>query len=233
LLRVVKGAVGNNEIKMGMENEMIRGIGICIAAALVFGSLGCASRETAAQETSEMSTQEASSQQETETERDRTAGYKESTSPERFDASYAFFLTGMLTRKEPPEPYCNTNEDGSLRLYLSNQDGTPYSAEGLIYDHDMFTLKTYVKSNQGSEDEAGSGSADFMYVLTPNCVGEAEIVTLSCYYGSDEPEYVGNVYHITVDENLRCSMDWYGRVSTEENLVIMQDGEVLFGVDLS
>jgi hypothetical protein len=137
----------------------------------------------------------------------------------------------VLTREEPPELYCNTNEDGSLRLYLSEQDGTPYSAEGLIYDHDMFTLKTYVKSNQGSEDEVGSGSADFMYVLTPGFAGEAEIVTLSCYYGSDEPEYVGNVYHITVDENLRCGMDWYGRVSTEENLVILQGGEVFCGTE--
>jgi hypothetical protein len=215
---------------MGMENEMIKAIGICIAAALVFASSGCASREMGnsgketAGQSSETSTQEPDLQtetQETETERDRTAGYTESTSPEKFDASYTFFLTGVLTRQEPPEPYCNTNEDGSLRLYLSEQDGTPYSTEGPIYDHDMFSLKTYVKSNQGSEDEAGSGSADFMYILTPSCAGEAEIVTLSCYVGSDESEYVGNIYHITVDEELRCSMDWYGRVSTEENLVIM------------
>jgi hypothetical protein len=213
-----------------------KAIGIGIAAALVLTSMGCAFRETensetVTQENRETSTQETSSQQETETERDRTAGYTERTSPERFDASYSVRLTGVLTREEPPDPYCNTNEDGSLRLYLSEQDGTPYSAEGLIYDHDMFTLKTYVKSNQGSEDEAGSGSADFMYVLTPSYAGEAEIVTLSCYYGSDEPEYVGNVYHITVDENLRCGMDWYGRVSTEENLVILLDGEVLCGME--
>jgi protein involved in sex pheromone biosynthesis len=212
-----------------MKKQKAMGIGI--AAALVLASMGCASRET---ENSETVTQESDSQtavQETETERDRSEEYTERTSPERFDASYSVRLTGELTREEPPDVYCNTNEDGSLRLYLSEQDGTPYSAEGLIYDHDMFTLKTYVKSNQGSEDEAGSGSADFMYVLTPSDAGEAEIVTLSCYYGSDEPEYVGNIYHITVDENLRCSMDWYGRVSTEENLVILQDGEVFCGTE--
>jgi hypothetical protein len=204
-------------------------IGICAAAALVFAGMGCSSRETdtggTSQENRETSTQE------TETESARTAGYEESTSPERFDASYSVRLTGMLTREEPPDVYCNTNEDGSLRLYLSEQDGTPYSVEGLIFDHDMFALKTYVKSEPGPVDETGGGSAGFMYVLTPKCAGEAEIVTLSSYWDSDEPVFVGNVYHITADEKLRCGMDWYGRVSTEENLEIVQNGEVLFGME--
>jgi hypothetical protein len=159
----------------------------------------------------------------TETETyDPLAGYTESMSPERFGADYSFEVTGHVEKEDPPEPYCNTNEDGSLRLYLMEQDGTPYGIEGAIYEHDMFDMQTYLKSVPGDSEYTGSGSCTKMYIFTPKKAGETEIVTLSSYYGDDDPVYEGTIYSITVDDDLRCSMNWYAGVAENENLEVFQ-----------
>jgi hypothetical protein len=214
-------------------------LGICAAAVVIFviagyfwnryrgdaalGREASQNENVSGQDTQEREDISGQNTPETETEIDRTAGYRKTTPPDTFDASYTIQITGEVDKEDPPEPYCNTNADGSLRLYQSEDGGTPYSCEGLIYDHAMFEPEAYVKSTSGNADEAGGGSTDYMYYLYPKCAGETEIVTLMRYYGDDEEAYIGVLYHITVDEELRCSMDWYGRVSTEENLLIVQE----------
>jgi hypothetical protein len=212
-------------------------LGFCAAAVVIFviagyfwnryrgetaiGREASQNENVSGQDTQERA--EISGQNTQEAEIDRTAGYQKTTPKDTFDESFTIQITGEVDKEDPPEPYCNTNADGSLRLYQSEEGGTPYSCEGLIYDHAMFEPEAYVKSTSGNADVAGSGSTDYMYYLYPKSAGETEIVTLMRYYGDDEEAYVGMIYHITVDEELRCSMDWYGRVSTEENLLIVQE----------
>lgn len=144
--------------------------------------------------------------------------YVESTSTERFGAEYYFEITGSVSQTKPPEPYCNTNEDGSLRLFLSYRGGTPYRIEGPIYDHDMFEMKTYVKTVPGKANMEGGGTVTDKYEFTPKKAGETKIVTLQYY--SVNSVYQGTVYSITVEDDLRCRMNWYGGVTEGENLEI-------------
>lgn len=144
--------------------------------------------------------------------------YVESKEEERFGEDVSFEVTGNISQKEPPEPYCNTNEDGSIDLFLDATVGTPYNIEGPIYDHDMFTLKTYVKSVQGDGSADGDGSVTYLYRFFPIRSGDTEIVTLNQYLVDDI--YEGTLYHITVEDDLKCKMNWYGGVTQEENLEI-------------
>lgn len=145
-------------------------------------------------------------------------GYVESKEKERFGEEVSFEITGNVYQKEPPEPYCNTNEDGSIDLFLDVTVGTPYNIEGPIYDHDMFTLKTYVKSVQGDGSADGDGSVTYIYRFFPIQSGDTEIVTLKMYLVDDV--YEGTLYNITVEDDLKCKMNWYGGVTQEDNLEI-------------
>lgn len=144
--------------------------------------------------------------------------YVESKERERFGEAVSFEITDDIYQKEPPEPYCNTNEDGSIDLFLDATVGTPYNIEGPIYDHDMFIMKTYVKCIQGDNNAEGSGSVTYLYRFTPIKSGDTEIVTLNRYLVDDV--YEGTLYNIIVEDDLKCKMNWYGRVIEKENLVI-------------
>lgn len=150
-------------------------------------------------------------------EYDPLAGYKESNSPEAFGAEVSFEITGELNQKVPDDLYSNTHPDGSISLYLFANGGTPYQIEGPVYDHEMFSMRTYVKLKEGKED--GGGYVECQYWFTPNHAGETEIMTLESY--AVDSIYTGTLYHITVDDDLTCSLDWYAGVSQGENMELV------------
>lgn len=155
----------------------------------------------------------------TDEEKNSLDEYVESKEEERFGEEVSFEVTGNVDQKEPPAPYCNTNEDGSIDLFLDVTDGTSYNIEGPIYDHDMFTLKTYVQRVQGEECAPGGGSVTCLYRFFPIKSGDTEIVVLNRYLVDDV--YEGTLYNITVEDDLRCRMNWYGGVTQEDNLEII------------
>lgn len=145
-------------------------------------------------------------------------GYKENNSSEKFDETVTFKLIGDVIYKEPSNQYCNTNEDGTIDLYLDVTDGTPYNIEGVIYDHEMFSMKMYGKYIAGDQNEVGGGVQSVMYRFTPLRAGESDIAALNEYI--TDGLYEGTVYTIVVDENLQCSLIRYGRVIEGENIEI-------------
>lgn len=163
----------------------------------------------------------------TEENGDRIAGYTEVTEKERFGAEVSFEITGDVEHTKPPEPYCNTNEDGSIDLFLSLNWGTiPYDIEGPIYDHDMFSVQIYRKSEgvqvSGDYEGGGGGETTYIYRFTPSQPGETEIAALLQHYGVG---YEGTLYNITVEDDLRCRLNWYGRVVQGENLEVFEEDQ--------
>lgn len=150
-------------------------------------------------------------------EYDPLAGYKESNSPETFGAEVSFEITGELRQTDPDDPYSNTNPDGSISLYLLENGGTPYQIEGPVYNHEMFSMQTYVKLKESEGD--GGGYVKCQYWFTPNYAGETEIMTLETY--AVDSIYMGTLYHITVEDDLTCRLDWYAGVKQGENMELM------------
>lgn len=157
-----------------------------------------------------------------EEEKDPFEGFEESTSPERFGEDVSFELTGDVSWEELSKFYGNMNEDGSIDLILDVTDGTPYNIEGPIYDHEMFSLKTFVKRVQ-DDDSVGSGSITYIYRFTPIKSGSAEIVTLYTYLTDDI--YEGTIYRVTVEDDLRCTIDWVGAVAQGENIEVREPSD--------
>lgn len=147
-------------------------------------------------------------------ETDRLAGYGELYDYEEVELEGTFVIIGEISREVPPDPYEDINEDGSIDLFLDVAGGTPYAIAGAVYDHEMFSLKAYGKVEGADAD--GGGNATALLCFTPQCAGETEILMLIYYFGHEI--YEGTIYHITVGEDLRCQLDWYGYVSEEENL---------------
>lgn len=147
-------------------------------------------------------------------------GYKEKTEKERFGEDVSYILTGDVDYEVPEDKYCNTNDDGTINMYLSSAAGTPYDVEGVIYDHDMFRMRVYVKSVGYDTLDTGGGRTTYLYNLTPIKSGETEIVTLEQYLVDDN--YIGTIFKVSVDEEMRCSLDCYGFVSENENIEIYE-----------
>ena len=151
------------------------------------------------------------------------SGYKETMHPETFGEDVYFEIIGEVIQNEWFTPYSDTNQDGSLNLYLSETDGVPYWVEGPIYDHEMFDMQTYMSVSPSDSEAVGSGSIDYLYRFKPRHPGETEIVALSTYYVDNV--YQGTVYHITVEEDLTCRIDWYADVEQGKNIEIIQSEE--------
>ena len=156
-------------------------------------------------------------------EKDLPDDYIESFDPERFGAEVSFEITGEPEKTIPDNVYCNTNPDGTLKLFLYTTDGTPYLIEGPVYDHEMFSMQTYVKREDGDSDAAGSGITMDMYLFTPAHAGETEILTLSSYIGDEDDIFEGTIYHVTVEEDLTCRIDWYAGVTEGENMELVRE----------
>ena len=156
-------------------------------------------------------------------EKDLLDGYEEDIGAERFGAEVSFEITGELDKTIPDDVYSNTNSDGTLKLFLYTTDGTPYLIEGPVYDHEIFSMQTYVKRDGGASDAAGSGITMDMYLFTPTHAGETEILTLNTYVGDEVDIFEGTIYHVTVEEDLTCRMDWYAGVTEGENMELLQD----------
>lgn len=154
---------------------------------------------------------------ETPEETDRLAGYEESYDSEGYRLEGTYEITGDISKKVPTDPYGDINEDGSIDLFLEVAGGTPYAIAGAIYDQEQFSMKAYGRVIvEADPDAAGGGYATLLMRFTPQCVGETEIIMLNYYSGHQV--YEGTIYHITVGEDLKCRLDWYGFVSEEENL---------------
>ena len=137
---------------------------------------------------------------------------------ERFRATASFEITEEVYHEDISDYYCSVNEDGTLELYLNVTSGTPFSIEGAIYDHNIFTMKEYTKSIDS--DAAGGGSTIQLYRFTPLKAGETEIVTLNKYIVKDI--YEGYIYNITVEDDLTCHINWCGNVTEGENLKVYE-----------
>ena len=150
-------------------------------------------------------------------EHDPLENYIESNGREEFGAAVSFEITGELNQETPDDPYCNTNPDGSISLFLSEVGGTPYMIAGPVYDHEMFSLQTYVKKTDSTAD--GGGYVMDQYWFMPKYAGETEIMTLETY--AVDSIYTGTIYHITVEDDLTCRLDWYAGVKQGENMELM------------
>ena len=137
---------------------------------------------------------------------------------ERFGADVSFEITKAVSHEEISDYYCSVNEDGTLNLYLEVTSGTPYSIEGAIYDHDIFTMEESAKSSETDAD--GGGSSTRLYHFTPLKSGDTEIVTLNRYIVDNI--YEGYIYNITVDSDLTCHINWCGNVTEGENLKVYE-----------
>lgn len=154
---------------------------------------------------------------ETPEETERLAGYEESYDSEGYRLEGTYEIAGDISKEVPPDPYGDTNEDGSIDLFLKVTGGTPYAIAGAVFDREMFSMKAYGKVVvEADPDAAGGGSAALLLRFTPQCAGETEVIMLRYYFGHEV--YEGLIYHITVGEDLKCRLDWYGFVSEEENL---------------
>ena len=157
-------------------------------------------------------------------ETDRFAGYKESYDSEGYRLEGTYEITGDISKEVPKDPYGDISEDGSINLFLEVTGGTPYVIAGAIYDQEQFSMKAYGSVRvEADPDAAGGGYATLLMRFTPQCVGEAEIMMLYYYFGHEV--YVGTIYHITVEEDLKCRLNWYGFVSEEENLELHLEKE--------
>ena len=164
-------------------------------------------------------TEEPGVKEDTETleETDRLAGYMMSYDSEGYRLEGTYEITGDISKKVPTDPYGDINEDGSIDLFLEVTGGTPYAIAGAIYDQEQFSMKAYGRVIvEDDPDAAGGGSATLLLRFTPQCAGETEVIMLRYYFGHEV--YEGLIYHITVEEDLKCQLDWYGFVSEEDNL---------------
>lgn len=159
--------------------------------------------------------------EETEEKKDKLAGYGEITERERFGSEEYFEIIGDVEHKEAPEPYSNTNEDGSFLALMWLTGGTPYDVAGAIYDHDMFAMQVYAKRESVVGNYTGGGETTYLYQFTPSHPGDAEIVMLYKYLTDDV--YEGTIYNITVEDDLRCRWNWSGRVVQGENLEVFEE----------
>lgn len=157
-------------------------------------------------------------------ETDRLAGFQESYDSEDSVLVGTYEIIGDISREVPADPYIDTNEDGSIDLSLYVTGGTPYDIAGTMYDREMFSMKAYAKVVVADDpDMSGGGSATALLRFTPEYAGETEILMLY-YYFIDEV-YQGTLYHITVGEDLKCQVDWYGFVTESENLELHLEKE--------
>lgn len=151
-------------------------------------------------------------------EYDPLAGYKEFNGPEEFGEEVSFEITGELRQTVPDNLYSNTDPDGSIRLFsYVVTAGTPYQIAGPVYDHEMFSMRTYVKRKDDSSHSDGGGSVMDQYWFTPKYAGETEIMVLNSHLSV----YEGTIYHITVEDDLTCRMDWYAGVTQGENMELI------------
>lgn len=181
--------------------------------------VGCGSQSDNAAEDTQADTESTT----VEEEKDPFEGFEESTSPERFGEDVSFELTGDVAWEEPSRFYGNMNEDGSIDLILDVTDGTPYDIEGPIYDHDMFTLKKFVKHVRDDSGAVGGGSVTCLYRFIPIKSGNTEIVTVYTYLTDDV--YVGTIYSITVTDDLQCKIDQIGGVTQGENIEVREPSD--------
>lgn len=154
-------------------------------------------------------------------EKDKLDGYVEdSNSGNDFDSSRSFTLSEDAVQETPDNPYSNTYKDGSLLMWESLDDGTPYDFGGMLYDSKYFDLKTYSRRQEGDPELVGAGTSDMIYRLIPKKAGETDAVCLRKYFGSDEDIYEGTYLHIIIEKDKKCKIDWYAGVKQGENLEI-------------
>ena len=153
-------------------------------------------------------------------EKDELDGYEESDSPNDLDPTREFKLSGDVSKETPEDPYSNTYKDGSLLMWESLEDGTPYDFGGMLYDSEYFDMKTYSRRNDGDPEAVGSGTSYVIYRLIPKKSGETEAVCLRKYFASEGDVYEGTFLHIRIDKKKKCKIDWYVGVDQGKNLEI-------------
>ena len=192
---------------------------ICVFSFLLSACTGSSQDRDNDPKVAEETEQEQKEKSRDEEEKNSEPVFKEvSENSGRFDKNYVLRLSDDVKKEIPSNPYANTNEDGSVDLYASDiQEGTPYSRAGVIYDHDLFTLKEYNVYDPGVEDirSAGAGTLTTTYRLVPLKTGESLVSVLDVYFVKNV--FIGNAYHITVDEDMRCRIDWHCYVTQGEN----------------
>lgn len=152
------------------------------------------------------------------TEDDYLAGYEEAREPETFGAEVSFEITGYLRKEDISDSERYINPDGTFNLYLSFDGGTPYLVDGPVYDHEMLSMQEYILrvTDNAPEYSTGGSYIKHLYHFTPISSGETELLLLYTYVVDEI--YEGVIYHITVDEDLTCHIDWDGSVRQGENM---------------
>lgn len=202
-------------------------LSMALVFSLVLLCVGCGKRQEDVKQVEDVKQQddvklediEEETEEDTDEKKDKLAGYEKITERERFGAEVSYEIIGYVKQEEAPEPYCNTNGDGSFLTLMWLSGGTPYDVAGAIYDHDMFTMQTYIESKPADSNYEGGGETTYLYQFTPTHPGDAEIVML--YIHNDI--YEGTIYNITVEDDLRCRWNWDGRVTQDENLDVFED----------
>lgn len=144
-----------------------------------------------------------------ETPQPRITGTADAHTPERYpqesDGYFRHIAQGERTSCQN-DPYSNTDADGAFLLEGSYVDGTPYSFDSIRFDPEMFAGEG-VSDLIGRGDAPGSGILMLSWIFTPLSPGESEIMLVSQNLAEDTLEY--RLFHITVDNSLRCALDWY------------------------
>lgn len=104
------------------------------------------------------------------------------------------------------DPYSNTEDDGSFILPNSYVDGTPYSFNDILFDPVMLKGES-VTTRKSGDGAPGSGITSYKWVFTPLTPGETEVMLVTDNLAEDTDEC--RVFHITIDNELRCALNWY------------------------
>ncbi len=187
-----------------------------IILSMLISVLGCASGEESLAVSTEVSTTESNQV------KDVLENYKETPNVNKVlgpDKSYE--ITGEIKEETHDNPDSNTYTDGSFLLYESITDGTPYDFGGVIYNEELFDIKEYEKYSPGAEGEVGGGEGCNIYRMIPKQSGEADLVILTRYIVDDI--YEGTLYHVNVDDNMKCTILWSADVKEGDNIKIVNN----------
>lgn len=117
------------------------------------------------------------------------------------------------------------SEGGGFHLSDSITDGTPYYQAGVLYDTSLLAMETGGHYDPGADSEAaGGGATYYRWEFMPLRPGESDILLLTGNYGG---ELTGVLVHVTVDEALGWSLDWYaeGLAGEAFTLLVTVDGD--------
>lgn len=118
--------------------------------------------------------------------------------------------------------YCNTTEEGQLKLYQDITDGTPYAFYGIVFDEDYLSCTAEFKKLEAEDASVGSGVATGSYKFNGKKAGQTDVIILTEYL-EEEDCIEGVLYHVAIEEDLKCHLEWYCYVTKDEEFQLIQE----------